>query len=278
MSNTTTLQSNIMKLQTLEAQYTVVLNQYKQAYQNYLQNLNNYKTTSSTYVALKGKTFWGTSALTQGSATSQTACQTMCTSNSSCSGATFNPVKKYCWTRTGDGVIGSGLSTDYALITPLRQSIITLQSINLQLLSINSQITTLLQTVYPQASTTMSQKNTKATELNNYYQTLVQENNQIQQLLNEYNTINQSYQEADLYTTEQNIRYRFWFLVAVILMVITIKTFMNTGTSEVPLLTAIYWPVLFILFIILTFNIQTPQGFLVWGILAVVAIISYLWK
>ena len=65
MSNTNTLQSNIMKLQTLEAEYTVVLNQYKQAFQNYLQNLNSYKTTSSTYVALQGKTFWGTSGLKQ---------------------------------------------------------------------------------------------------------------------------------------------------------------------------------------------------------------------
>lgn len=278
MSNTNTLQSNIMKLQTLEAEYTVVLNQYKQAYQNYLQNLNSYKSTSSTYLALQGKTFWGTSGLKQGTATRQSDCQTMCTADSRCTGATFNPVKKYCWTRTGDGVIGTGLSTDYALITPLRQSIITLQSLNLQLLSINSKITNLLNTVYPQASSTMVQKNTKETQLNNYYNQLLQEKNQIKQLLNEYNTINQSYQEADLYTTEQNIRYRFWFLVAIILMVITVKTFMNRGTSELPLLNTIYWPILFILLIILTFNIQTPQGFLVWGILLLISFISYIWK
>ncbi|MFT3765370.1 MAG: PAN domain-containing protein [Minicystis sp.] len=61
-----------------------------------------------------GVTFWGSGALREFGARSASECYLGCLDDASCTGATYNPDKQYCWLRTGSGSIGAGLSSDYA--------------------------------------------------------------------------------------------------------------------------------------------------------------------
>jgi len=129
------LESTIIKITALEKEYEVVLNKYKEALNNYLSVLND-----KGYAELKGRTWWGASALKEGNASSSIDCQTMCKTDNKCSGATFNLVKKYCWTRSGDGNITVGDGNDVALIPKRVAALQVLKTLNTNLLDLNGQI------------------------------------------------------------------------------------------------------------------------------------------
>ena len=123
----------LIKVETLEKEYEVTLNQYQEAFNNYinaLQTTNSEESTQINFTELSGRTWWGTGALKEAPATTSSECESMCASDTSCSGATFNPVKRYCWTRTGDAKITVGTDTDYALIPSQKATLIVLKSFN----------------------------------------------------------------------------------------------------------------------------------------------------
>ena len=117
------IKSSLIKVEALQKEYEVTLQQYQEAGKNYILSLqsNNKEPNIINFTALKGRTWWGTSGLSEGVVNNQEECENMCANNSNCSGATFNPVKRYCWTRTGDNGITAGLDTDYALITQQKE-------------------------------------------------------------------------------------------------------------------------------------------------------------
>ena len=117
---------------------------------NYTTNTAPVNPNTSVFTALKGRTWWGTGGLSEGSVNSQEECENMCANSPECSGATFNPVKRYCWTRTGDIGISAGMDTDYALITQQKAALSVMKTLNERLLEINNQITSELQSINPQ--------------------------------------------------------------------------------------------------------------------------------
>ena len=92
------------------------------------------------YTELPERTWWGTYGIKEGPSNSKEECISMCASDSSCTGATFNPVKRYCWTRGGDGTISVGSSDEVALIPKIQMILLTLSELNNKLLSINEQL------------------------------------------------------------------------------------------------------------------------------------------
>jgi hypothetical protein len=65
MSNNLDLDSLILKIETSEKEYSILLQQYNAAYKTYVDNLQN---TSATvpFVSIPGRTFWGTNGLKEG--------------------------------------------------------------------------------------------------------------------------------------------------------------------------------------------------------------------
>mgnify|MGYP003348444846 CR=1 FL=1 len=100
----------------------------------------NYNINSESLTEIKGATFWGSEKLNEGNATSIEQCKAMCSADSQCTGATFNPDKAYCWTRTGEGSINASIPNDYAIIPENLKYLKVIQGLSEQLTNINSEI------------------------------------------------------------------------------------------------------------------------------------------
>jgi Mg2+ and Co2+ transporter CorA len=275
MSNT--IQPSIIKIETLEKEYMVILKQYEEYYNNYISNLktdkdetqSNEKQSNTEFVHLEGRTYWGEYGLQETSMKTAKECESMCASDLKCTGATFNPSKRYCWTRGGDGNITQGGDTDIAIIPKIKQSLIVLKRLNEKLIDINNKINTELEKIYPIAQEDIQLKNKKQEELKKYYGYLVNEKIELEKTLGEYETIEQQYENNFLSVVSQNTSLRLWTLISLIVFFITLKTLLGATNTN---LNFIFSIILFILFILLSLHLTTAQGFAAWGVFILILI------
>lgn len=221
---------------------------------------------NSVFSALKGRAWWGTQGLSEGTVNTQEECENMCANSTECSGATFNPVKRYCWTRTGDLGLSPGIDSDYALITQQKASLSIMKYLNQRLLDINNQITDEVNNINPQVTQLYDEKNKKQKELNLYYTKLLQQKIELDKQLQEYYSIEEEENNQSITINQENISFRFWVLIACLVVLITIQRIVGAKFNPLP---QIIWFFIFILLTILSFTLSTPAGFLVWGVLLV---------
>jgi hypothetical protein len=278
------LQEALIKVETLEKEYEVTLKQYQEAFNNYINSiqLNSSNTqpdtttttattaTTTKYSEFNGRAWWGSYGLKEGSANSKEDCETMCASNDKCTGATFNPVKRYCWTRGGDGQISTGIDSDIALLPQQKATLLVLKSLNDKMITLNTNISDELKNINPEVEEQQKQKNEKQKKLNEYYQKLLEQKVQMEKQLYEYSSIEEEYENQDLYANQQNVSLRFWSLITAIVLIITIKKIY--GSDSVPI-NVLFWLVLFILLIVLTYSLQQPSGFFMWFLVAMIIVL-----
>lgn len=262
------IQASLIKVKTLQKEYEVILQQYQEAGKNYISYLQN--SDSSNYTALQGRTWWGIEGINESSAETQAECENMCASDEKCSGATFNPVKKYCWTRTGDGSLSAGLDDDYALIPQQKSALIVMKGLNDQLLSINEQITNELKKSNPYIQQQSQEKNMQQQKLSESYQKLLEQKMEMEKQLQEYYSIEQDYDNQSLYVNQQTVSMRFWVLITCLILLVT---FNKMYGSESPPIAITLWLLIIIVLIVLTYSLSSPAGFAMWFIILLAAIL-----
>ena len=109
----------------------------------------NYNINAEPLTSIKGTTFWGSEKLNEGEATSIEQCKAMCAADSSCTGATYNPDKAYCWTRKGEGSINASIPNDYAIIPENLKYLKVIQGLSEQLTTINDKILQIMNKGHP---------------------------------------------------------------------------------------------------------------------------------
>jgi hypothetical protein len=147
----------------------------------------------------------------------------MCASSSQCSGATFNPVKRYCWTRTGDGELSTGRDDDYALITQQKSVLTTMKYLNERLLELNKQITNEMQTIEPTISEQYKLQEETQYQLNNSYEQLLEQKIELDKQMQEYYSVEQDEINQSKYVTRQNIMYKLWSIIACVIILFLVK-------------------------------------------------------
>ena len=222
MSNN--IEPSIIKLESLEKEYAVVLKQYEEYYNNYTKNLNTNteRNTAPQFVKLKGRTYWGQYGIHEAAVTTSRECESMCASDLKCTGATFNPSKRYCWIRGGEGNITNGTDSDVAIIPTLKQNLIILKGLNEKLISINAKINNELSVLYPIAEKDRQIKDKKQQELAKYYQQLANERIELEKTLNEYETIEEQYKSNSLSVVSNDISLRLWIIICLIVFIIRV--------------------------------------------------------
>lgn len=242
-NNSDNLESTNVQLEMLEKEYMLILKQYETAYANYISNLNSQQqqqpNNSDSFSALQGRTYWGTYGIKEGTAATQKECESMCLSDTKCTGATFNPSKRYCWTRGGDSGLTVGTDSDYALIPKIKENLILLKNLNQQLMDLNKRISNKLNMIYPLAKEETSSKNEKQNELTQSYSSLVKEKTELENVLNEYETLEETLNNNTLYVNQKNLSLRMWVIIAIILLVITFKTMVPMSQLSTTLVVAI---------------------------------------
>jgi len=257
------LKTVLIKVETLQKEYEVTLQQYQESGKNYISALET-ETENTDFVSLKGRSWWGTKGLKEGTVETEDDCKNMCASQDNCSGATFNPVKHYCWTRSGDTSISVGREDDYALLPKQKASLVEMKSLNEKLLSINEQIQSELTNIKPEIEEQLNEKNEKQQQLNDSYNRLMEQKIEMERQLQEYNTIDQEAGNQGIFTSQTNVSLRFWVLITCLVVLVTFNRML--GSSSPPLSITI-WLLIIIVLIILTYSLSTPAGFMIWFLL-----------
>jgi hypothetical protein len=254
------LKTSLLTIETLQKEYEVTLQQYQEALQNYIVSLEDTTNTTRNFVSLKGRTWWGSSGLKEGDATTEEECQNMCLSSAECSGATFNPSKHYCWTRTGDSSITTGQDDDYALIPKQIATLSVMTGLNDKLLSLNEQIVTEIGALQPEVEDQTIEKNIKQQQLNESYRNMLEQKLEMEKQLNEYYSIEQDENNQYLYANQQNMSLKIWIFIACIVLIITIKKLF--GIDNVAF-SVVSWLAIIMLFIFLSYSLRSPSGIVV---------------
>jgi hypothetical protein len=252
---------SLIKIESLQKEYEVTLQQYQESGQNYIQTMQVNNPNTNSFTALAGRTWWGTKGLTEGPANSQEECETMCANSEQCSGATFNPVKKYCWTRSGESDITTGQDSDYALITKQKEALSIMKYLNDKLLSLNDEITYEFKNINPEVKEQYEDKQQKQQQLNASYSQLLEQKRELETQMREYNSLSEKESNQSTYVVQQNMSYNFWVLIAGLVLFITIKRMIGVAVSPISIS---IWFIIILLLVMLSYNLSTPAGFLVW--------------
>jgi hypothetical protein len=266
----TNLKTDILKIEALEREYNAVLKQYEEAYKNcndeLKQNLDEKQRSFKTFT---NRAYWGTMGLKEGTVGAETDCENMCASNPKCTGATFNTVNRYCWTRGGDGSLAATTSGNIAILPTVKGCVVTLNALNNRLIKINKELTQLIETTNSQlAAEDAKDKNSKQ-QLHKYYAQLLKERLQMAEILADHKTLDEDNQAQSLYVSTQNSTLRLWSLLACILILIVVNKMLGGETSVVKL----FWIIVMVLVLIVSFSINNASGFAVWLMLIMIIVL-----
>lgn len=258
------IDSALIKMEALQKEYDVTLQQYQEAVNNYVSLLESSSNETKEYTSLKGRAWWGTSALKEGKVESQEECENMCAESSECSGATFNSVSRYCWTRKGNSSLTVGRDDDYALIPKIKSALETMKYLNNKLLALNKQITEQMYYINPSVTSENEANTVKQDQLNTSYEQLLEQNIEVNKQIEDYYSLEQEEENQELYVTQQNSTYKLWLIITGLVLIVTINKLVG---SENPTVSGVFWIITLILLVVLSYGLSKPSGFLLWFIL-----------
>lgn len=238
-----------IKLESLEKEYDVILNQYQEALNTYINALNQPKN----YVSLKGRAYWGQKSLKQDSVASKEDCINMCKSDSKCSGATYNEKQKYCWTRQGKSSLTVSNDNDYAILSQDKALLTRLQYFNTKLSDMSQEIIKELKTLNPYLKGSQLKNDFKQKQIEVHYINLQNQKKDIEKELDDYMAIENDYMNQQLYVNQNNISLRVWFIITVIILLVTFKKMMGIQSIS---FNTLFWITLFGLIIVLSISIN----------------------
>ena len=266
----TNLKTDILKIEALEREYNAVLKQYEEAYKNcndeLKQNLDEKQRSFKTFT---NRAYWGTMGLKEGTVGAETDCENMCASNPKCTGATFNTVNRYCWTRGGNGSLAATSTGNIAILPTVKGCVVTLNALNNRLIKINKELTQLIETTNSQLVAEDAKDKNSKQQLHKYYAQLLKERLQMAEILADHKTLDEDNQAQSLYVSTQNSTLRLWSLLACILILIVVNKMLGGETSVVKL----FWIIVMVLVLIVSFSINNASGFAVWLMLIMIIVL-----
>ena len=274
------VESSILNLETLEAEFDLVMTQYKQAYLDYINSLQT-KTTNNKkeFSVMQGKRFWGTSGIKDIIVNKVEECQAACAEDMKCSGATFNSSSGYCWLRSGSGSVSiSNNNNESAIMPTLSQDINNLKELNDRLMELNSKIITELSSREYDVLTEIDNKDIKKADMEQVNARLNEERKQIYELLDQHTDINTQYNENSLYVNQSNASYIIWSVIAIVMIILVVRvTIMPESKLSEHIKFAII-VIIFFIFVVTLTKMYNPTGFLFFGLFFIIIVIVVMSK
>lgn len=180
----------------------------------------NYYINAPKLTDIKGQAFWGTYGLKEGSVNNLQECSAMCSANSKCTGATFNPDKRYCWTRGGENTPIPALQNDYAIIPKSKQLLEISNSINKQINVINQKMQKKIDELYSIYGRQIAKRSSNDYSLVNDYERLNSERKKIEEIIKQYQTLEESQDESSVYIRSNYYLFFVFFLIVFIAVII----------------------------------------------------------
>lgn len=216
-----------IQLQNLSNEYNVLISQYQDTYQKYIDVINS---DNKTFTTVDNSAFYGQNQINILNDTDVENCQSACSSNSSCSGATFNTLSNSCTLNSGSGNVIQEQKSK-AIVKEAMYYSYQLQKLNAKLLDINKQMINTSNNNYDKFQKSQQQTIEQENTMNNNYQTLSDERIQIEKMIIEYETLNRALENGNNVVTSNYYSYIALFLIAILLILLFFK-FSFTGSQS----------------------------------------------
>jgi hypothetical protein len=225
------LESSIKEYDTLSIQYNQVQNDYI----NYLQKNNLTQSQNKLNLSnVQNVAFWGTTGISSSNVSSIDQCSALCSSTPGCSGATFNITNNggnNCWLRSGDGPIITGTSDQFAIIPKTKKFLLTLQTLNSQLIDANNKILQKF-TQFNNFTQQDDEKSEKYILLKQNYANLESQRQTILKQLEEQQTIQEKKIQGGLIVTKNYYNYILFLFIVILCLLILSKTSIDSLTQS----------------------------------------------
>ncbi len=203
----------------LSNKFNSLLTQYKSTYQSFLDAIN---TNNNSFTSVNNSAFIGNSTISTLQNSSVSSCTSSCSSNQSCSGATFNNNDNTCLLSSGTGSIIKS-SNQTAIVKQALYYSYQLQSINNDLAQTNTDMMRLTNSRIGDYQQTQQLNNEKSVILQNNYKTLEEERAQIQEMIREYETLNSAYENGNTIVVSNYYHYIIYLIISIFLILILVR-------------------------------------------------------
>ena len=214
-----------MKL--LSNQFNSLLTQYQETYNEFVNAINS---NNNTLTTVPNSAFIGQNNINTIQGSSVNNCLSSCTSNKSCSGATFDNKLNTCTLSGGNGsIINSSNQTAIAKKALYYSN--QLKQLNNQLISLNNSMMQKANSGMNTFSQTQEMNNQKAEILNKNYNTLEQERTEIEEMIRQYETLNTAYENGNINVTSNYYSYIIYLLIAIFLVFLLLRVNVTNNQS-----------------------------------------------
>jgi hypothetical protein len=205
------------QLQVLGNNFNSLLTEYTDTYKNYINTIN-----SKTLTTVPEYSFVGENNIITLNGSSLNDCQANCSTNTSCSGATFNNNSNICTLSSGNGSIISNHEST-AIVHEALYNSYKLQKLNSQLIDINQQILNIHNNSYDDFNKTQKLTQQQEQTLNNNYKTLTTERLHIDEMVRQFETLNSAYENGNINVTSNYYNYIILLLIVIFLLFLLIR-------------------------------------------------------
>ena len=211
--------SSLLEIEALENDFNLVMLQYEQAYQNYLNIINS----DSSYNYIQNRYLSGGNVILDTSSSNVTSCMALCSNNTSCTGANYNSDNNSCILKSGylEAIISN--NSNYAIITQLNQTTLVLSELGFELDIILTLLTEKVNNIIPTNQEEQEQKNIEIEKLYIKSQMLNYEKKQIEILLKENTQLTNEYNISSLNVKRDNLNFVLWVILAIVIFITGIK-------------------------------------------------------
>jgi hypothetical protein len=207
------------QMDMLTNQFNSLITQYQNTYQDFLNTIGS---TDVSFVSVPNSAYTGGSNINTTQNTTVNDCIASCSSNTSCTGATFNSQQNSCTLSSGNGSIISS-SNQTAIVKQALYYSYQLQSINNQLTQTNNDIMNLANSSSQKYQQNLNETSQKTQILQQNYDTLQEERKQIEQIIREYETLNSVQENGVINLTSNYYLYLILLVKVVVLIFLLIK-------------------------------------------------------
>jgi len=207
------------QLQTLSNQFNVLLTEYQDTSKKYTDLIN---TKDNTLVEMPDSAFIGESNLNVLGESNVSACQSECSANKSCSGATFDLNLNNCTLFSGSGSIVP-TTNSVAIVQQAIKYSNRLKELNTEMTSLTQEMNNLSNENHKQVSQNNSQMQQQGEIIKTNHTILIKERKVIDNMLNQFQTINAAYEDGNTHVNANYLNFIVFLFIAIFLILLLIR-------------------------------------------------------
>ena len=209
---------NNSQSQTLSNKFNTLLSEYQSTYSDFIDVVNS---NDNTFITVDNTAFNGANIIKTIPMSNVNSCSTSCSSNTSCTGATFTSTNN-CVLSSGNGNIINTANSS-AIVKKALFYTYQLQKINQELMNLNQEINNNVEPTYNTYQTNLDKIKVREKAIKQNYLVLTQDRENIAKLVREFETLDSVQENGDIKATMNYYNYIVLVFIAILLLFLLLR-------------------------------------------------------